>query len=286
MANLSNEREEMPLEDDTIAILQDDSNSVKDIERLDDIVLLQKDKSFDISLIVSKDVRKKISIHVGERSSLYLCVFILGQCSSDIEYHFTLDDSSSINIIYIDFSGGNSNISQKVELNGVDSKAKISALIIPSSGVEIRHEQQIVHVGDRSESLVNYLAFLLREKSFVSWNGLVNIERSSRDISTYESSKNYILDKSSKAVAIPNLQIDTNNVKKAAHATSTGELDEESIFYMNMRGIKREEAIKILMSSYAEEIFKNLKTGKLKEHVYKIFRNYIDNLPSSILSNK
>lgn len=52
----------------------------------------------------------------------------------------------------------------------------------------------------------------------------------------------------------PELEIFADDVK-CSHGAATGELDEEQLFYMQSRGINREEAKRLLIEAYLEDVF-------------------------------
>ena len=48
--------------------------------------------------------------------------------------------------------------------------------------------------------------------------------------------------------------IDTNDVQRAGHASTSGQIDDEQLFYMLSRGIKREEAIHMIITGFFEPV--------------------------------
>ena len=62
-----------------------------------------------------------------------------------------------------------------------------------------------------------------------------------------------LLGENARAITVPELEIMTNDVK-AGHAASVGRLDQEQIFYLMSRGISREEATKLLVEAFLNEV--------------------------------
>ena len=54
---------------------------------------------------------------------------------------------------------------------------------------------------------------------------------------------------------------------KCSHGATTGQLDEEAVFYLQSRGIGREDARAMLTLAFAQEILENLKSEPLKEYL-------------------
>ncbi|MDE6562935.1 MAG: SufD family Fe-S cluster assembly protein, partial [Malacoplasma sp.] len=64
----------------------------------------------------------------------------------------------------------------------------------------------------------------------------------------------------------PNLIIDTNNIK-AKHALAIGRLNLAHIFYLQSKGIKKSDAIKLLLLSYFNVILYKIDDEKAKERL-------------------
>ena len=64
--------------------------------------------------------------------------------------------------------------------------------------------------------------------------------------------------------AKPELEIYADDVK-CSHGATTGELDEEMLFYLRSRGLNKEEAKKLLIEGFINELFDDLKNKELKQ---------------------
>ena len=72
------------------------------------------------------------------------------------------------------------------------------------------------------------------------------------------------LSSKSRSDSIPGLQIDANDVK-AGHASTSGQIDEEQLFYMLSRGIRRDEAIHMIVTGFFEPVIERLPLEDLRE---------------------
>ena len=64
--------------------------------------------------------------------------------------------------------------------------------------------------------------------------------------------------------SIPGLQIDANDVK-AGHASTSGQVDDEQLFYMLSRGIKRDEAVHMIVTGFFEPVLDRVPLEELRE---------------------
>ncbi len=63
-----------------------------------------------------------------------------------------------------------------------------------------------------------------------------------------------LLDRKARSVTIPSLEIDQPDVRRAAHSSSAGPIDESQVFYLMSRGIDRETARKFIVLGFLEPV--------------------------------
>jgi Fe-S cluster assembly protein SufD len=106
----------------------------------------------------------------------------------------------------------------------------------------------------------------LTGSSRASYEGLIEIVRGAQESHTYLQTHSMLLSPKAKADAIPSLIVETDNVS-ASHGGTIGELDDESIFYMQTRGLSRAQAVRILVEGYFEEVVQALDDPSLEDLV-------------------
>ena len=62
------------------------------------------------------------------------------------------------------------------------------------------------------------------------------------------------LSKRTRAVAIPSLEIDQPDCRRAAHSSSVGPIDKTQLFYLESRGIPPDEARKFIVLGFLEPV--------------------------------
>ncbi|MCO6763653.1 SufD family Fe-S cluster assembly protein, partial [Streptomyces sp. EL5] len=78
------------------------------------------------------------------------------------------------------------------------------------------------HNAPSTESHVDFRGCLQGKDAHSVWIGDVLIRPVAEDIDTYESNKNLVLTEGCRADAVPNLEIQTGNIRGAGHSASTG----------------------------------------------------------------
>ena len=97
------------------------------------------------------------------------------------------------------------------------------------------------HLGrDTTGQLLSKGVLMDRARSYLK--GLITIEKSAIGTDSYLGEFGMNLWKSARAVAIPSLEIDQPDCRRAAHASSVGPIDETQLFYLESRGIPPDEA--------------------------------------------
>ncbi|MGZ5305407.1 MAG: Fe-S cluster assembly protein SufD [Actinomycetota bacterium] len=93
----------------------------------------------------------------------------------------------------------------------------------------------------------------LRDHSRAVYSGWVHVRPEAQKTNAMQTSRNIVLSEHAKADAIPNLEIEANDVR-CGHAASVGPVDEETIFYLQSRGITREDAERLIVSGFFQEV--------------------------------
>jgi len=109
------------------------------------------------------------------------------------------------------------------------------------------------HVGrDTTGNLLSKGALMDRARSFMK--GMIVIDRSAVGTDSFLGEFGMNLSKQTRSVAIPSLEIDQPDCRRAAHASSVGPIDESQLFYLESRGIPPDEARKFIVLGFLEPV--------------------------------
>ena len=104
----------------------------------------------------------------------------------------------------------------------------------------------------------------LRDHSRAVYSGWVHVRPDAQKTNAMQTSRNIVLSEHAKADAIPNLEIEANDVR-CGHAASVGPVDEDAIFYLMSRGIPRAEAERLIVSGFFQEVLDRVKIDEVRE---------------------
>jgi len=86
------------------------------------------------------------------------------------------------------------------------------------------------------------------------WIGDVLIRAKAVGTETYEINRNLLLSEGPRADSVPNLEIETGDVASAGHASVTGRLDDDQLFYLMSRGVPEQEARRLVVNGFFAEL--------------------------------
>ncbi len=95
------------------------------------------------------------------------------------------------------------------------------------------------------------------DKSTAVFNGKVLVRQDAQKINAFQSNANILLSDFANIYAKPELEIYADDVK-CSHGSSTGQLDEEALFYLRARGIREKAARKLLITAFLNDTLENI----------------------------
>jgi Fe-S cluster assembly scaffold protein SufB len=109
------------------------------------------------------------------------------------------------------------------------------------------------HTGrDTTGNLLSKAALMDATRSYMK--GLIIIEPTAVGTDSFLGEFGMNLSRQARAVAIPSLEIDQPDCRRAAHSSAVGPIDETQLFYLESRGIDPEEARKFIVLGFLEPV--------------------------------
>lgn len=111
-----------------------------------------------------------------------------------------------------------------------------------------------------------YFKCILADHARGVFNGRVIVQPNAQKTSSLQSNKNLLLSDGAEIDSKPELIIYADDVK-CSHGSTTGTLNEDSLFYLRSRGIAKAEARNLLTRAFAAEITERIPSAALRERV-------------------
>ncbi len=130
------------------------------------------------------------------------------------------------------------------------------------------------HIGHSAESFMEFKT-VVNDTGYSVFDGMIKIERESTATSTRLEEHALHLSPKARNDSIPGLKIDTNSVLKGGHASTSGDVDEEQLFYMQARGISKAEAKRMIVMGFFSPALDSIPVQELREELEAIIEGKI-----------
>ena len=98
------------------------------------------------------------------------------------------------------------------------------------------------------------------------YTGLIRVEREARGTNAFQTNRNLKLSDRAWAESVPNLEIETNDVR-CSHASTVGPIDEDQRFYLESRGVPTEIAERLIVAGFFDEVLERLPVDSVADLV-------------------
>jgi Fe-S cluster assembly protein SufD len=153
------------------------------------------------------------------------------------------------------------------EYAGPGGDVEMLGLYFADAGQHIEHRLFVDHTAPQTKSHVTYKGALQGEGAHTVWIGNVLIRKVAEGIETYEENRNLVLTDGCQADSVPNLEIETGEIKGAGHASATGRFDDEQLFYLRSRGIAEDEARRLVVHGFFNDLIRRINVPELEEQL-------------------
>jgi Fe-S cluster assembly protein SufD len=104
----------------------------------------------------------------------------------------------------------------------------------------------------------------LKEGARSVYSGLIKVEEGAQKTDAFQQNRNLILDRTSRADSIPNLEIAANDVR-CTHGATVSQVEPEHIFYLQARGIPRSEAQKLIVEGFFRPVIDRIPVEEIQD---------------------
>lgn len=106
----------------------------------------------------------------------------------------------------------------------------------------------------------------LRDNSKAIYTGLIRIRKEAQKSDAYQANRNLLLNPGAKADSIPMLEIKADDVR-CTHGVAVGPIDPDQAFYLMSRGLTQEEAQRLIVEGFFDQVFGRIPLEELREEL-------------------
>ena len=207
-----------------------------------------------------------------QKNSILKKFSIDNNLDNSYNYHLTNVKSYS-NSIFENFlfSSGSSFVKNEIHCDLLESFSScfVNALIFLSKQQHHELKTNINHKHQHCKSSQLVKSILL-DKSNGTYQGKIYVDKDAQKTNGYQLSKALILSENSAFNSKPELEIYADDVK-CSHGSSTGNIDQNSIFYLMSRGLSKEQANRMLVEGFLNEAIETITDLNIKSLISKLF---------------
>ncbi len=182
-------------------------------------------------------------------------------------HHAVVDKDATFKSITVTVGGDVVRILPTVEFTAPGASAELLGVYFATTGQFFEHRMHVDHAVPHAKSRVNYKGALAGRDAHTVWIGDVLIRAVAEGTDTYELNRNLLLTDGARADSVPNLEIETGEIVGAGHASTTGRFDDEQLFYLMSRGITLEDARRLVVRGFFNEIISEINNEEVQERL-------------------
>lgn len=149
-----------------------------------------------------------------------------------------------------------------VNQNGDYADSSLFGLYMPQNAQHVDAHLKIFHNGSFGSSKQDYRG-VLSDRARGVWNGMVCVASGTAANNAIQSNKNLSLSKYAQVDTKPELQIYSDDVS-CSHGATIGALDNKALFYLQSRGVSKEDGKRMLISGFVNYIIERIKNPEVK----------------------
>ena len=207
------------------------------------------------------------NILINKNSNLKNYIFDLNK-NQNLRYSFTnidiYENSNSENFIY---SSGSKFSKYEINTNLKEkySSAFINGIINLDKNNHHEIKTNINHLAENTKSY-QLIKSVLNDKSTGVYQGKIFVNDQAQKTDGYQLSKALLLNENTEFNGKPELEIYADDVK-CSHGSTSGNLDENSIFYLMSRGLNYDQAKKLLIDGFINDVIEKITNIEIQKYL-------------------
>jgi Fe-S cluster assembly protein SufD len=240
------------------------------------IIHAEKNASCEINLIyVSADEAMTLSnvvteIHVEANAEIHLNII---QNQNPKTWHFDFikahqEQDSRLHFHTLSLNGALVRNDLQITSAGRNTDTWMSGLALTKGDQHVDNHTIMDHTMPDCTSNELYKT-VADDASTVVFNGKVFVRPDAQKINAYQSNANILLSENAQVFTKPELEIYADDVK-CSHGTTTGQMDEEALFYLRARGVGEQSARKMMVHAFASDVLTRMKSEAVRNYAEQI----------------
>jgi Fe-S cluster assembly protein SufD len=193
------------------------------------------------------------------------------QSESGADFHFSRevvkqhkDSNMSINTLTLNGNFVRNDVG--ISVAGKNAESNLNGAYILRNNQLVDNHTIVDHLVANCQSNELYKG-VLYDKSTAVFNGKVFVRQDAQKINAFQSNGNVLMSDDATVNSKPELEIYADDVK-CSHGSTTGQLDEEAIYYLRARGLSEKSAKELLVTAFIADVLNKIENQEVLEFIY------------------
>ena len=207
----------------------------------------------------------------------HICIKSNSQFTQNID-NLNVKQLSNSKYNYSQFINGGKLVRNNImiDLEKPNANCNVNCLALSSDNEHFDNNFIVNHNSHQTHSTQFVKSILFGSSSGV-FNGRSVVKENAQQITAFQSNKNLLLSNTARMNSNPQLEIYADDVK-CSHASTTGKIDENALFYLQSRGINKKDAVELMVTGFAKEILNNIPYPNIKMNIESNFTKKLERL--------
>jgi Fe-S cluster assembly protein SufD len=237
-----------------IAIQTEQSSSCHIVESY---ISTSEEKSFS---------NRVLNVHVEENAELH---YYKLQLENDAQFLINedliaVDNNARFTIHTLSIDGGWIRNTLNISLDGKNIEANLNGLYLPRRRQFVDNHTKVDHRFPHCNSNELYKGILFDASTGV-FNGKVYVRPDAQKTNAYQSNSNILMSNDAQMNSKPELEIYADDVK-CSHGSTSGQMDEQALFYLKSRGLSDDNARKLLSTAFIQAVLDKIELEPIRAY--------------------
>jgi Fe-S cluster assembly protein SufD len=244
------------------------------VEEGAELTFIDRYASPDLDGVLSDAV---VEIHAGRNARVrYVALQDWGRGATHLSVQRAhLDAGAEVRSLAVAFGASLSRMEAESILTGEGASSEMLGVYFATGEQHFDFRSIQDHLGDRTASDLLYKG-VLRGRARTIYSGNVIIRQGAHRCDAYQTNRNILLSDRAKADSIPNLEILSNDPVRCGHAASVGPVDEDTLFYIQSRGIPFDEAERLIVTGFFQEVLDRVSLPEIRTGLERAIQAELD----------
>ncbi|MBP3252983.1 MAG: Fe-S cluster assembly protein SufD [Bacteroidales bacterium] len=187
---------------------------------------------------------------------------------------FDSESQSNLKTFFITLNGGHLKNNICVNFNGEHALADLNGLYLMDRQQSVETQMRVNHYKNSCRSIQLFKG-ILDDEAKADFLGHILVDYNAQGNDARQTNNNILLTDKAKVNTRPVLEIYNDDVQ-CSHGATTGQLDEQALYYLQSRGISKKQAKMLLMNAFCQSVIAKSGIEELKNGLSELIQKRLD----------